>query len=248
MDYQLLAIAVFLAAFFAMKALALMVSGTDWTFLYRSPVFAPFSEKRALRKNRSSVKRLKERFIFLAIANIVLIEAYQFLFAQYSFSQVLKAWLFAPYLYFFTNLLGTSAQCLGLLTKEIPADIHNHPYLSKGLSEFWAKRWNVWVGDWLAVVSRKLSVRPGSFRLFTAFALSGFFHELIIALPYYLSSGKNYFGLMTTFFMLQFLFVLLDKKLFVAAGKLPRKLFLWFSLLAPMPLFVNPSTLAFFGF
>lgn len=249
MDFQFLVIAVFLGVFFAMKAFAVALSPkSGWSFLFRAPVFAPFTERRGLRKNPASVKRLKERFLFLACANVIAVELYQYIFSAFEFGHAAQAWLFAPYIYLFTNLMGTSAQCLGLLTKEIPADIHNFPYLAKSVSEFWGKRWNIWVGDWLAVISKRFVPRPGPFRLFVAFALSGLFHELIIAAPFYLHSGRNYFGLMSAFFMLQFFFTLADKKLFSNAPDVVRRAFLWIALLGPMPLFINPSVLSFFGF
>lgn len=251
MEFQLLVIAVFLVAFLGMKAAALYTTpGTGLSFLYRSPVFAPISEKRSLKKNQASISRLKSRFLFIAVSNILALEFYQFLFSSFEFPLVLKAWIFAPFIYLFTNLLGISAQCLGLLTKEIPTDLHNAPYLSESISEFWANRWNIWVGDWLAIVSKKISNSRGIFRLFVAFALSGLFHELFISLPYYIHTGESYFGYMTLFFLFQFLFIGVDKRV-LANSNFPagaRRAFFWFSILAPMPLFINRPVLAFFGF
>lgn len=247
MNYQLLAISMFIGAFISMKALALKLSPkTSFSFLYRTPVFAPFSEKRALKKNEAGVKRLKERFLFFAVLNILGIEFYQFLFSSFQFPLAVKSWLFSPYIYLFTNLLGVSAQALGLLAKDLPADLHNHPYLSKSISEFWGKRWNTWVRDWLALVSKKLAPSNKE-RTFLAFAFSGIFHEVIIAIPYYLYSGENYFGLMTLFFFIQYLAVAYDKSVLSKSFPELRKPFLWLALFAPMPLFINPSVLAFFG-
>ncbi|MEX1099723.1 MAG: MBOAT family protein [Bacteriovoracaceae bacterium] len=248
MSYQLYVIAVFLGAFIFMKWLAVKSApGLDISFLYRSPVFAPFSQKRNLKKNQASVKRLKERFLFLAVANILGIEFYQFLFSSFTFPIFIKAWLFCPYIYLFTNLLGVSAQALGLLGKELPPDLHNHPYLSKNLSEFWGKRWNTWVRDWLAQTSKRLA-RSREQRTFLAFVFSGIFHEIIIAVPFYFYTGENDFGLMTSFFFLQYLGVALDKKLLSKKSPALRKPFMWAALLLPMPLFINPAVLAFFGF
>ena len=249
MDFQLTAIAAFLVTYFVMKASALVSTpNAGWSFLYRSPVFAPFSERRNRKKSQSSVKRLKNRFLIVASANIIAIELYQLLFHSFDFSVTIKGYLFAPFIYLFTNLAGVSAQCLGLLTKELPVDIHNHPYRAKNLGEFWARRWNVWVGDWLAVTSKKLAPRSRQSRLLLAFVLSGLFHEVIIATPYYLVKGESFFGHMTLFFLLQYLFVAIDKQVLAKAAPGVRRLFLWSALIAPMPLFNNPSVLAFFGF
>lgn len=249
MDLQLIVITTFFISFALMKALGICASpGTGLSFFFRSPVFAPFSEKRALKKNEASIIRLKDRFLILSIANVAAVEIYQLVFTNYEITLAMKAWLFAPFIYLFTNLLGVSAQCLGLLTKEIPADIHNQPYLSKSLSEFWGRRWNIWVSDWLAVISRKWAPKDQSFRTFFAFLFSGIFHEVIVALPYYIYSGKSYFGYMSLFFMIQFLATALDKKVISQTNPSFRRAFLWSAILIPMPLFNNPSTLAFFGF
>ncbi|MCO4755675.1 MAG: hypothetical protein KC478_14430 [Bacteriovoracaceae bacterium] len=248
MNYQLLAIVVFFTSFFSMKFAALWIEGEKGLgFLWRSPVFAPRSERRNLKSNQASLQRIWQRLIFFSFLAIAGIEFYQFLFTQFDFGLMVKAWIFSPYIYIFTNLLGVGAQCLGLLTKELPTDLHNHPYLAQNISEFWGKRWNIWVSDWLALISKSLSPNKLLERLFLAFLLSGIFHEVIVAIPYYLYSGENYFGLMTSFFMIQFLAVSIDKKILKTLGPRTRRLFLWFSLLAPMPLFINPSVMAFFG-
>lgn len=248
MDFQLTLIFVFLAAFIAMKTLAMIVSPhTKISFLYRSPLFAPFTQKRSLKKNPSSVKRLKERFYFLALANIAGIEFYQYFFGKFDLPVAIKGLVFAPYLYLFTNLLGVSAQALSLLTKDIPTDVHNHPYLSSNIGEFWGKRWNVWVGDWLALMSKKSGIKSKQMKVMFAFLLSGAFHEVILALPYYLKFGESYFGHMTLFFLLQFIFVSLDKIYLSHGPKYLRRIFLWTTLSATAPLFANPSVLAFFG-
>lgn len=249
MDFQLTLILVFFAAFFGMKTLAWMVSpNAKPSFLYNSPLFAPFTLRRSLKKSPTSVKRLKERFFFLALANILGIEFYQFLFQRFDFPTAIKGLIFAPYLYLFTNLVGVSAQAFGLLTKEIPTDLHNHPYLSSNINEFWGKRWNVWVGDWLALMSKKSGVKSKELKVFLAFLFSGIFHEIIIALPYYIRFGESYFGRMTLFFLLQFIFVSIDKLALSRGPKYLRRTFLWLSLAASVPLFANPSVLAFFGF
>jgi len=248
MNYQLTAIFVFFTAFFAMKSAALLAEGHfNWRFLFQSPQFAPKSERRNLKKNTEGILRIWKRFIFISACAIFGIEFYQYLFATFSFGPFIKAWLFSPYIYIFTNLLGISAQCLFLLTREIPSDIHNHPYLSRSISEFWGRRWNLWVSDWLATLSKKASPTNEKRRFLWAFTLSGIFHEVIAALPYYLSTGQNYFGLMTSFFIIQYFAVALDKKVLKSAHPALRASFMWLSIIAPMPLFINPSVTAFFG-
>jgi hypothetical protein len=67
--------------------------------------------------------------------------------------------------------------------------IHDRPWISTSLSEFWGKRWNLWVGAWLAQTARLLS-RSTTRQGWGAFALSGVFHELMFNLPYQLAKGK----------------------------------------------------------
>lgn len=247
MDFQLIVIAVFFAVFFLMKALALMAyPKAGASFMYRSPLFTPLSLRRSQPQSQKELLRLKKRFLLISISSVIGIEFYRHLFSSVELGAQAKAWVFAPYIYIFTNLLGTSAQFLGLLTKELPADIHNHPYRAKSISEFWSKRWNTWVGDWLASLSLKIFPKARTLRVLCAFLLSGFFHEAIISLPYWLYTKENLFGWMTLFFFIQFIFVSIDKK-----SKLSPKLrlaFMWIGILLPMPLFINKSVLAFFGF
>lgn len=248
MSYQLTAIIVFFTTFFSMKGIALLAEGRkDWKFIYQSPQFAPRSERRNLRKNKVGIKRVWKRFLFLSACAVLGIEFYQYLFTQFSFAPFVKAWIFCPYIYIFTNLLGVSAQCLFLLTSDIPSDIHNHPYLSKNISEFWGRRWNIWVSDWLATLGKRLSPKKTHRRVFWAFLLSGLFHEVIAAIPYYLTTGESYFGLMTSFFMIQFIAVGIDKSYLRSGPPVLRVCFMWLSLIVPMPLFINPSVTTFFG-
>lgn len=252
MNYQMLAILVFFATFLIMKLTALQTSSHNKEkigqlhFIFKTPVFAPFSLKRNLKKSAPVRNMIFRRFIALLFFFVVSLAFYHHVFFGYSLNQLQKAWLFSPFIYLFTNFVGVAAQFLMFGTNEFPVHIHNAPYKSKSLSEFWGKRWNIWVSDWLASISKNVS-RKKAVRLFWAFLLSALFHEVIVALPYYFYTGKSYFGWMTLFFMIQYCATLIDQKYLINRPSKLRSFFLWLSILLPVPLFINPSVLAFFG-
>ena len=247
MNYQLLVIVCFLSAFILMKVWALKLSPSSAiNFFFNTPVFAPTSCKRNQEINAKNLKHLKRHFFLFSVLGVAGIEFYQFVFKQWEMPLAMKSVLFYPYIYIFTNLLGLMGQVWSLLGKQLAADLHNKPYLASSVSEFWGKRWNIWISDWLGLVSKKFSKNPST-RLFLAFFLSSLYHEAVIALPFYLWKGKNYFGWMSLFFMSQYISVAVDKKILSKKFPALRRPFLWIALILPAPLFVNPSVLSFFG-
>jgi hypothetical protein len=144
--------------------------------------------------------------------------------------------------------MGSFFQCLTLLQSEVPLNIHSKPYLASSLSEFWGKRWNRWVRDWLHTIASAISKKNKTVTLFLAFFISGLFHEIMFALPYYITFQKSYFGYMSLFFMLQFLGVALEKRLFSKWPPLIKRIYMWSFIILPSPLFINESFLRFFGF
>lgn len=123
--------------------------------------------------------------------------------------------------------------------------IHDQPWRAASLAEFWGKRWNLWVGSWLAQTARQVS-RSWKGQMWGAFALSGALHELMFNLPYHLATGKPHYGGMMAFFMLQPLGLWLDKSL-SGLPPLVRRLFGWGWLVATCSLFVDKPFLHFFG-
>lgn len=87
--------------------------------------------------------------------------------------------------------------------------LFRNPLVSRGLADFWAKRWNLSFSQMMArIVQRPLRAKFGKKpALFAVFLGSGLLHELAITLP--VQSG---YGLPTLYFTLHGIMVLLEKK------------------------------------
>lgn len=117
--------------------------------------------------------------------------------------------------------------------------LHREPILSRSVAEFWSKRWNLTVHAWLRrhcyqPVARRWGVVPG---LLAAFVVSALIH-VAFTWP---AAGTSMAALMGSFFVLQTLFVALERV--VRPERLPRALgHLWTVALigGASPLFVEP--------
>ena len=60
-----------------------------------------------------------------------------------------KMIVISPMIYLFTEVIGGLGQLLFYLSHLGITQIHRHPLRSKSIGEFWGRRWNFWVRDWL---------------------------------------------------------------------------------------------------
>lgn len=112
--------------------------------------------------------------------------------------------------------------------------LFRNPLLSRGLADFWAKRWNLSFSQMMArtvqrPVRAKLGARPA---MLAVFLVSGLLHELAITLP--VQSG---YGLPTLYFVLHGVAVVLEPDAWPVWLKRPLALIL---VIAPMP-FLFPT-------
>lgn len=114
------------------------------------------------------------------------------------------------------------------------------PLLAKSLSEFWSRRWNIWTSEWFRlVIFRPLQTRP-VLALFLVFLVSGIIHELVINVPLYIVTGRNCFGLMTLYFLLQAFGILIERK---THSRGMRIFLLWLFVFGAVPLMINEGML-----
>ena len=250
MEYQIFFIFLFALSLLLMKFSSLILNGAlkeDFKFLFNSPLINP--RTRTLSEKRSLIIRSKvlKKFLKHSIIVLVFYSFYQWFFKTYEFSLTEKAYLFSLYIYLFTNFMAATGRALSLLTNEVPVDMHNRPYLSKNISEFWGQRWNKWVQDWLSLISKKCAPRSVKLRIFWAFFFSGLFHEIMFSLPYAIFYQENVMGNMMIFFFLQYLFMLFDRSVLKKYLPSLRRPFMWFAVLSPIPFFINKPILSFFG-
>lgn len=153
----------------------------------------------------------------------------------------------APFIYVVIEFLGSLGQ-LSFLWSKIPTfPVHSQPIFSQNLSEFWGRRWNLWVQDWLKDMSYFQDNKKTKHKIIITFLISGLFHELMVNLPYWIFFQKSYFGSMMLYFLIQAIGIWLDKIYVRKISKLTRRLFLWLWVLIPVPLFINMPILTFFG-
>lgn len=126
----------------------------------------------------------------------------------------------------------------------IPA-INVRPWSSRSVAEFWGRRWNRLFGDWLRqIVFTPLRRRP-QLAMAATFLVSGVLHELLVSLPLHIVYGQSVWGWLTGYFFLQYLAILLERRLQLGSP-ITRRLFLWPAVLGPVPLVLNPGTLLIF--
>jgi len=114
------------------------------------------------------------------------------------------------------------------------------PPLANGLADFWGRRWNVWVSEWFRqIIFRPLQNRP-VIALFAVFLTSGVLHELIINVPLYIVTGRNFFGLMTLYFLLQAAGILIERQTHNRAARI---FLVWLFVFGAVPLMINEGVL-----
>lgn len=121
----------------------------------------------------------------------------------------------------------------------------NHPALARGITEFWSRRWNLWFSDWFryAIFSR-MRGHP-VLGLFAVFFVSGVMHEAVINVLLYFLTGRDCFGTMMIYFLLQPVAILLEKRFLEAP---PARLALaWLAVVGPAPLLLNEGLLRVLG-
>jgi hypothetical protein len=122
---------------------------------------------------------------------------------------------------------------------------HRAPILSTSVGEFWSRRWNLNVRDWLYRHCHRPLARRGHpvLGVVAAFAVSALIHYWFIAV----SLGIGWGLVMASFFVLQGLLVLVEARFSLAAwpGWL-RRAWTVAAVGGPSPLFVEPC-LQLFG-
>ncbi|MFT6630391.1 MAG: hypothetical protein ACJAS4_000327 [Bacteriovoracaceae bacterium] len=186
-------------------------------------------------------------YIAVSLLFIFVFRTYPLLFNTID-SGTIKAYLLIPFVYVFTMYLGINIQVFSLLFKDVPIDIHNSPFLSKNLFEFWSIRWNVWIRDWLRSTGKYYFPKKLYRRQLFIFIASGLFHELMLTVPFFIATGQNLIGSMVIYFLIQFFGLIIDKQLKQSQLKKGRYLLMWVTILLPAPLFINKAFIQLFGF
>jgi hypothetical protein len=228
---------------YVMKLVALLVpaktSQTRWLFLL-SPLASPTSLKRS--RPVTAVFGLLSKAFMLVGVLVFYYFVYWRLSTRFGLPALLRSYLGIPALYLLGELLGCCVcLCWSWSGRFLPG-VLNWPLLSRGVADFWGNRWNLWFSDWFRfVVYNRLRHRP-IVALFAVFGVSGLMHEVVINVPLYLLTGKNLFGSMMAYFLLQPAGVLLERMVPKRHAR-ARRLLAWLVVLVPAPLLINEGLL-----
>lgn len=231
-----------------MKRIALWVNAREASiaFYFKSPYLSPLSYLR--RPNYTIKRQFTLWFVFTLLFSLSLIYS-QYYLSTVSNEYYLKSYLSLPLVYFSLEFMGRSLGLFfSLMTNKMIIDMHLSPWKSLSLNEFWGKRWNVWVRDWILTLSKPITKFGSSAALFISFMISGLFHEMMVALPYYLLTGNNVFGFMLCYFLIQFLGIRIEKILNGHINDTVKLAWTWFIIIMPIPFFINDSIIYFLGY
>jgi hypothetical protein len=157
----------------------------------------------------------------------------------------LQSYLAIPGFWLLLETIGSLYQFLWLPSGRLVPAVNNRPWLAASPAEFWGRRWNRVIGDWLRqVVFMPLRRRPRP-AMAVAFLVSGVLHELLVSLPLQIVYGRSVWGWMLAYFLLQYGAIELERA-FLSPFPVLQRLFLWLAVLGPAPLILNPGTLLIF--
>lgn len=241
--YHLLFILNFLVCFFSMKILSWLMTPTERRpgllgFLFGNP----YVSVRSLRivSPRPLTSPWLSFLLHFTLMLIIIVSVKEFLSPISYIDRI----LLGGSVFFFTETIGSLGQALFAGKNIYP--IHHHPLSSPSLSEFWGRRWNLWVQDWIADMGRPFR-RKHKQKIIVSFLVSGLFHEAMVNLPHWLLSGESYFGTMLAYFFIQGTGLYLDKKFIRHTHPVIRRTFCWLVVILPSPLFIHVPFLRFFG-
>lgn len=232
---------------FAMKLVALFLpslgSGAGARFVY-SPMVSPLSPVR-MRQPGDGGWLFRQSCLWLALT-VAGYWCYWRLVELWQPGEWLLGWMAAPILLLLAETVNVLVPLLWLPTGWRLPPLVEHPALTRSLTEFWSRRWNLWFSDWfrLAIFS-KMRGHP-VLALFTVFAVSGVMHEWVINVPLYFLTGRNCFGTMMLYFLLQPVAILIEKRFLAKASRI-RVALAWLAVVVPVPMLLNEGLLRVIG-
>jgi alginate O-acetyltransferase complex protein AlgI len=213
-------------------------SQKDWA-LVLSPFPTPASVKRAL--PLSAGPRIILRFLLALGICIWAYWLYWNRLRAFRLPPIVLSYLGAIMLWIVSEASGAAAIFLAVPWRSLLPFPHGAaPPLAKSLSDFWGRRWNVWMSDWFRqIIFSPLKAHP-VFALLLVFLVSGVLHEWVINVPLFIVTGRNCFGSMIAYFLLQALGILLERK---TRNEHVRRLLVWLFVFGAAPLIVNEGLL-----
>lgn len=241
----LLYVAIFGTLIGGMKCVSVALSPRSvrsrWKFLLFAPVYSVETWRRVRPVSRAAISRLLWKWSWVLPCVLASYTILRIWIAPRVDSWHLRAWLALLPLYWLVEALGLGGQMWGLPAGKVMPPFFDGPLRSKGLFEFWGRRWNLWMTDWLNEACFQPLGRRKWLGTLAAFFVSGLIHELIVNLPLYLVYTVNLFGTMMAYFLLQVAGMAVERR-WLRRRPRTRRLVLWVFVAAPAPLVVNEGT------
>lgn len=156
-----------------------------------------------------------------------------------------RAYLAIVPLWLLTEAIGLVNRLAFLQAGILIPPIHDAPWRSRSLAEFWGRRWNRLFGDWFRQVIFRPLRRGPYLATWLAFAFSGALHEWLVNLPLWVVFGTNLLGSMMLYFLIQAGGIVLERQ-WLRHYPGWNRLFLWAVVIGPVPLVLNEGTLRVF--
>jgi hypothetical protein len=137
---------------------------------------------------------------------------------------------------FHAGLFNIGAAAWGLVGVQL-SPLMDAPWKSDSVGSFWGRRWNIAFIQMTKITLFVPLARKGKsmLALLLSFFISGIFHEVALSLPV----GSGY-GLPMLYFILQSVFVLIERKFIHELSPIARRLWTFICLLLPFPLLLHP--------
>lgn len=147
-----------------------------------------------------------------------------------------------PFLILFSSVLLAVVTLLWLPAGRLHPALHRNPLLARGVADFWGQRWNLWFSDWFRyVVLAPLRHRP-VLAVVLVFFLSGLIHEWVVNVSLFLAAGRNRFGTMMLYFLLQVAGLWFERR-YMARKSLAKVMLVWLVVFVPAPLVLTEGLL-----
>lgn len=227
---------------FVMKLVALLLPVTASSD--RAGIFWLLLSPNALRRLQPVVEPWRVVFQTLLWFGAVLLsyQIYWCLVSVVRIRGVLLSDAALPVLVAMGEFLTALARVLGAPSGQLLPPLHCRLWLTRGLADFWGRRWNLWFSDWFRYAILTRLRRWPVLALILTFGVSGVMHEWVINVPLYYLTGTAWFGSMMVYFLLQAAGVLLERRFLKGRDRLKIG-FAWLVILAPSPLLMNEGLL-----
>ncbi len=157
-------------------------------------------------------------------------------------SGIQLSYLAAPLVWLGTAGIASLVQLICLPMGRLLPAAHDNIFASRGVAEFWGRRWDVWMSDWFRqMIFRPMRRRP-TLAVVVVFLISGVVHEFVMNLGLWLVTGRNLFGSMMAYFGLQAAGLFVERAWLDEYPRLKR-VWTWIVVIGPAPLFVNEGML-----